>query len=38
MVVIDGVMLKGRHVVILETLQGQALEQLHINQIGIEKN
>ena len=37
MAVIDGVILKGKHIVIPNTLQKQALEQLHINHMGKEK-
>ena len=37
MAVIDGVILKGRHIVILETLQRQALEQLHVIHMGVDK-
>ena len=37
MVVINGVILKGRHIVIPDTLQKQALEQLYINHMGMEK-
>ena len=37
MVVIDGVIMKGRCVVIPEVLKQQALDQLHINHMGIEK-
>ena len=37
MAVTDGVILKGRHVVIPDTLQKQALEQLYINNMAIEK-
>ena len=37
MAVNDGIILKGRHVVILEVLKTQAIDQLHINYIGIEK-
>ena len=33
-----GVILKGKHVVISDTLQKQSLEELHINYMGIEKN
>ena len=36
--VINGVVIKGRHIVIPETLQQQALKQLHINHKGIEKS
>ena len=36
-VVTDQVILKGRHVVIPDRLQKQALVQLHINHMGIEK-
>ena len=37
MAVIDGIILKGRHVVIPEVLKTQALDQLHIKHIRIEK-
>ena len=37
MAVIDRVILKGRHVVIPELLQNQALQQFHVNHVGIEK-
>ena len=37
MEVIDGVIQKGRHIMIPDTLQKQALEKLHISHIGIEK-
>ena len=37
MAVIDGLIVIGRHVVIPETLQRQALEQLHSNHMGITK-
>ena len=37
MAVIDGIIMKGRHVIITEVLKAQALNQLHINHIGIEK-
>ena len=37
MAVIDGVILKRRHIVIPEVLQKGALQQLHINHMGIEK-
>ena len=37
MAVINGIILKGRHVVILEVLKTQALDQLHINHMGIEE-
>ena len=37
MAVLDGVIWKGRHVVIPERLQKQTLEQLHVNHMGIEK-
>ena len=36
--VIDGIILKGRHIVIPQSLRQQILEQLHINHMGIEKN
>ena len=35
--VIDGIILKGRHVVIPESLKKQALDQLHLNHMGIDK-
>ena len=34
---IDGVILRVRHVVIPESFQKQALDQLHLNHMGIEK-
>ena len=37
MALIDGIILKGWHIVIPEALQRQMLQQLHINHIGIEK-
>ena len=38
MAVINGVILKGRHVVIPKSLKKkQALEQLHVNHMGIKK-
>ena len=37
MVVITGIILKGRCIVILESLQRHALEQLHVKHIGIKK-
>ena len=36
--VIDGVIMKGRHVIIHERLKAQALDQCHINHMGIEKS
>ena len=36
--VIDGVILKGRGIVIPEPLQRQALEQLYFDHMGVEKN
>ena len=36
MAVIEGVILKNRHIVVLKHKK-QALEQLHVNHIGIEK-
>ena len=36
--VIDGVILKGRHIFIPTNLQHQILEQLHTNHMGIVKN
>ena len=38
MAVIDGVTIKDQHIVMPETLQQQALKQLHINHMGTEKN
>ena len=38
MVVINGIILKGRHVVVLEVLETETLDQLHINCMGIEKS
>ena len=35
--VIDGVILKGRHIIIPTNLRHQILEQLHTNHMGIEK-
>ena len=35
--VIDGAMLKGRHKVIPQSLQRQALEQHHVNHMEIDK-
>ena len=37
MAVIDGVILKGRCIVIPESLQRQTLEQLNVNHLGIYK-
>ena len=37
MAVIDWIIMKGRHVIILEVLKAQTLDQLHINHIMIEK-
>ena len=37
LIVIDGIMLKGRHIVILTRLREQVLDQLHTNHMGIEK-
>ena len=37
MAVIDGVILKGWHVVIPESFKKQALEQLHLSHMGKEK-
>ena len=34
---IDGITMKGRHVIIPEVLKAQMLDQLHINHMGIEK-
>ena len=36
--VIDGIVLKGRHIVIPDSLRQQVLDQLHTNHMGIEKN
>ena len=38
LVVIDGIILKGRHIVIPNSLRQQVLNQLHTNHMGIEKN
>ena len=38
LVVIDGVILKGRHIVIPNSLRQQVLNQLNTNHMGIEKN
>ena len=35
--VIDGVIMKGRCIMIPKVLQQQALDQLHVNYVGIEK-
>ena len=37
LVVIDGVILKGRHIIIPDSLKQQVLMQLHTNHMGIEK-
>ena len=37
LVVIDGVILKGRHVIIPNSLKQQVLAQLYTNHMGIEK-
>ena len=37
MAVIDGVIIKGRHIIIPEVLNLQALPQLNIKHMGIEK-
>ena len=37
MAVTDGVCLKGRHIVIPNTLQKQVLQQLHVNHMGMGK-
>ena len=37
MEVIDGIIMKGSHVIISEILKTQVLDQLHINHMGIEK-
>ena len=38
MAVIDRAIMKGRHVIIPDILKTQALDQHHINHMGIEKN
>ena len=39
MAVVDGIIMKSRHVIIPEILKKtQVLDQLHINHMGIEKN
>ena len=35
--IIDGVLLKGRHIVMPTSLKQQVLDQLHTNHMGIEK-
>ena len=35
--VIDGIVMKGRHVIIREVLKQQAVDQLYINHMGITK-
>ena len=35
--VIDGIVMKGRCIIVPEELQKQALEQLHSNHMGIDK-
>ena len=35
--VTDGVILKGRHIIIPDNLKQQVLKQLHTNHMGIEK-
>ena len=35
--VIDGILLKGRHIVILNSLRQQVLNELHTNHMGVEK-
>ena len=37
MAVIDGVVIKDKHIVILKVLQQQVLKQLHLNHMGIKK-
>ena len=37
MVVIDGIIMKGRHIIIPKVLQPQTLDQFHINHMGMEK-
>ena len=37
MVVVDKIILKGKHIVLTEALQRWALKQLHVNHMGIEK-
>ena len=36
--VIDGVVRKGRHIIVPQELKQQVLDQLHLNHMGIEKN
>ena len=33
----DGIVMKGRHIIIPERLKQQVLDQLHVNHMGIEK-
>ena len=35
--VIDGIVMKGRHIIIPKVLKQQALDQLHVNHMGIKK-
>ena len=35
--VIDGIAMKGRHIIIPKVLKQQALDQLHVNHMGIKK-
>ena len=37
MTMLDRIILKGRHIVICDTLQRQALEKLHVKHMGIAK-
>ena len=34
---IDSIVMKGRHIIIPKVLKQQALDQLHVNHMGIEK-
>ena len=38
LVVIDGVVMKGRHIIIPQDLKQQVLDQLHLNHMGIKKS
>ena len=36
--VIGGIVIKGRHIIIPKVLKQQALDQIHVNHMGSEKN
>ena len=35
--VMDGAVMKGRHIIVPQNLQQQVLDQLHLNHMGIQK-